>query len=75
MKSNALASRIPNLPLARPGEPEEVAALVMWLASDASSYVAGAVYEVDGGAGVGARSTEPIIDDDPRYDWVTGRTS
>jgi NAD(P)-dependent dehydrogenase (short-subunit alcohol dehydrogenase family) len=73
--AKALASRIPNLPLARAGEPEEVAALVMWLASDASSYVAGAVYDVDGGAGVGARSTEPIIDDDPRYDWVTGRTS
>ena len=35
--AKALESRIPNLPLARPGEPDEVAALVLWLASEASA--------------------------------------
>ena len=69
----ALENRIPKLPLARPGEPEEVAKVAMFLASEDSSYVTGAVWEVDGGAGVGSRPSSKVIDDDPRYDWVTGR--
>ncbi len=68
----ALSGRIPTLPLARPGEPEEVANLVLWLSSDEASYVSGAVYNVDGGAGVGVRPSGDIVDDDIRYDWVTG---
>jgi NAD(P)-dependent dehydrogenase (short-subunit alcohol dehydrogenase family) len=72
--AEGLAKRIPNLPLARPGEPDEVAAIVLFLASDAAGYVTGAVWSVDGGSGIGTRPSGPIIDDDPRYDWVTGRT-
>jgi NAD(P)-dependent dehydrogenase (short-subunit alcohol dehydrogenase family) len=69
----SLGKRIPTLPLARPGKPEEVANLVLWLSSEASSYVTGAVYTIDGGAGVGARPFGQIVDDDPRYHWVTRR--
>ncbi len=67
-----LGKRIPTLPLARAGEPEEVAWVTMFLASEYSSYVCGAVWEVDGAAGIGTRAGHKIIDDDPRYDWVTG---
>ena len=39
----------PEVPLGRPGKPEEVAALVAWLASDEAAYVTGSTYVLDGG--------------------------
>jgi NAD(P)-dependent dehydrogenase (short-subunit alcohol dehydrogenase family) len=36
-------------PARRKGEPEEIAEMVVWLASERASYVTGAAYNVDGG--------------------------
>jgi 3-oxoacyl-[acyl-carrier protein] reductase len=41
------------VPLGRYAAPEEVAATVAWLGSDAASYVTGAIIPVDGGLGMG----------------------
>lgn len=38
-----------HVPIARPGQPEEVAALVGWLASPANGYVTGQNIRIDGG--------------------------
>jgi len=38
-----------NTPMRRVGQPEDIAAAVVYLASDASSWVTGKIFEVDGG--------------------------
>jgi len=44
-----LQDKIDQIPMGRLGEPEEVAELVSWLASDACSFTTGAVFDLSGG--------------------------
>jgi NAD(P)-dependent dehydrogenase (short-subunit alcohol dehydrogenase family) len=39
----------PGVPMQRPGDPSEIAAAIVWLASEAASYVTGATIDVTGG--------------------------
>ena len=53
--AQTLATRASEMPLGRFGEPEEIAALAAFLASDEASYIHGAVVTADGGWTVPAR--------------------
>jgi NAD(P)-dependent dehydrogenase (short-subunit alcohol dehydrogenase family) len=44
-----VARLVGGVPLGRPGSAEEVAETILWLASDAASYVSGALVDVGGG--------------------------
>jgi len=48
-----LAERLADHPLGRVGTPAEVAELVLFLASDASSFITGTEVRIDGGVGAG----------------------
>jgi 7-alpha-hydroxysteroid dehydrogenase len=43
------AAMVAGTPLKRLGDPQDIAAAALWLASPAGSYVTGKVIEVDGG--------------------------
>ena len=51
-----------NTPMRRPGDVEDIACMALYLASDASSWVTGKIYQVDGGCEAPAMSVpvEPL---------------
>ena len=53
MPQKILDGMVARTPLGRMGEPEDIAAAYVWLASDGASFVTGAVLSVDGGLVVG----------------------
>jgi glucose 1-dehydrogenase len=44
-----MATLLKEIPLHRMGQPEEIAELALYLASEASSYVTGSTFIIDGG--------------------------
>ena len=55
---SAVSARIP---MRRMGEPSEVADVLAWLLSPASSYVNGVVFAIDGGETAGIKGPPPVI--------------
>ena len=53
MPEKVLQSMVAHTPLGRMGQPEDIANAYVWLASDAASFVSGAVLSVDGGVVTG----------------------
>lgn len=49
MREDILAKRLEDIPMGRLGEPDEVAKVALFLASDLSAYMTGTVLEVTGG--------------------------
>ena len=40
---------VSRVPMGRPGQPEEVAAMIAWLASEECSFTTGAAFDLSGG--------------------------
>ncbi len=64
---DAHTERRPGVPLGRPGDAREIAAVIAFLASPASSYVTGASWPVDGGM----LPMGPMASELPEDSWRT----
>ena len=53
MPEKVVQNMVSHTPLGRMGKPEDVAEAYVWLASDAASFITGAVLSVDGGLVLG----------------------
>jgi len=73
LASNPEAARLARecYPLDRVGLPEEVAAAVLFLASNEASFITGVTLPVDGGLGV--QSAAAVLRPELRRDWRPGR--
>ncbi|HLX55403.1 MAG TPA: SDR family oxidoreductase, partial [Ktedonobacteraceae bacterium] len=47
-----MAALLKEIPLTRMAQPEEVASLALYLASDAAAYITGSTYIIDGGLSI-----------------------
>ncbi len=54
----------PGIPVGRPGDPREIAAVIAFLASPAGAYVTGAAWTVDGGMGLMGAQAAPLLTSD-----------
>jgi 3-oxoacyl-[acyl-carrier protein] reductase len=52
LSDQAKEAMLAQVPMGRPGKPEEVAKVVLFLASDLSSYLTGRVIQIDGGMAI-----------------------
>jgi NAD(P)-dependent dehydrogenase (short-subunit alcohol dehydrogenase family) len=48
-RPDVIEAFVQNIPMGRPGEPDEIGPLAVYLASPAAAYVTGAAYTIDGG--------------------------
>jgi 3-oxoacyl-[acyl-carrier protein] reductase len=54
--SDEYAAAVGANPLGRPGDPDDIARAVLWVAGDEAAWVTGSVFRVDGGSSTGAHT-------------------
>src|SRR5690625_7094041 len=57
VREDVLEKIVASIPVRRLGEPEEIASIVSWLASDEAGFATGADFSVNGGLHIDRKST------------------